>query len=187
MNATLEIQRKFSLLAAARHAHIWIDNQEVAAISNGKTASIELAPGRHAIATKLGMTFGPGSILELGAGQTMRLICKIRMGMMQSSFALYREDGSQLAGDAGPAKHHGPLLLIFGILGFLFGILGLAALIQGMLDLGKMSKGEMDPSGRVPTIVGMVLGGVGFVLNVVLLIGLFILYNAPFHGSAFQG
>jgi hypothetical protein len=185
MNATLEIHRKFSFLASARRAHIWIDNQEVAAIANGKSESIELPPGRHLIATKLGFTSARESIVELGAGQTIRLICKIRMGLMQSSFALFREDGSQLAEEAGPAKHHGPLLLSFGILGFLFGILGLAALIQGMLDLGKMSKGEMDSSGRVLTIIGMVLGGVGFVLNVVLLIGLWVLHNSPFHGSAF--
>ena len=182
MNATLEIHRKSSFLACARRVHIWIDNQEVGAIANGKTASVELSPGRHVIATKLGMTFGPESILELGAGQTMRLFCKIRMGMMQSSFALFREDGSKLAGDAGPARHHGALVLIFGILGFLFGILGLAALIQGILDLGKMSKGEMDSSGRVLTTIGMVLGGVGFVLNLLLLIGLFVLRSAPLHG-----
>src|SRR5215831_413708 len=114
MNATLEIFRKFSLLASARRAHIWIDNQEVAAVANGKSASFELSPGRHVIATKLGMTFGPESVLELGAGQTLRLTCKIRTGITQSAFALYREDGSQLAGDAGPARHHGAVVLIFG-------------------------------------------------------------------------
>ncbi|MBV8968986.1 MAG: hypothetical protein JO331_08000 [Verrucomicrobia bacterium] len=183
MNATLEIHRKSSFLACARRVHVCIDNQEVGAIANGKTASIELSPGRHVITTKLGLTSGDESALELAAGQTLRLICKIRMGLMQSSFALFREDGSKLSGDAGPARHHGALVLIFGILGFLLGIFGLAALIQGMLDLGKMSKGKMDSSGRVLTMIGMILGGAGFVLNLVLLIGLFMLH----HGAAFGG
>jgi hypothetical protein len=183
MNATLEIHRKSSFLACARRVHILIDNQEVTTIANGKIASIELSPGRHVVTTKLGLSSGDESVLEIAAGQTLRLICKIRMGIMQSSFALFRDDGTRLAGNAGPAKHHGPVVLSFGILGFLFGILGLAALIQGMLDLGKMSKGEMDSSGRVLTIIGMVLGGVGFVLNLVLLIGLFMLHR----GAAFWG
>ena len=54
------------------------------------------------------------------------------------------------------------------------GILGLAALIQGIGDLKKMSRGEMDESGKTLTIVGTFLGAVGFLINLALLIGLFI-------------
>jgi hypothetical protein len=37
----------------------------------------------------------------------------------------------------------------------------------------KMSKGEVDPSGRTLTLVGAVLGGIGFSLNLGLLIAWF--------------
>ena len=115
--------------------------------------------------TKLGMTSGRPSTIEFVGGQTTRLACKIKMGLSDSSFVLYREDGARLAGDAGPAGHHGPIVLICGLLGFAVGIIGLAAMIQGILDLVKMSKGEMNPSGRTLTIIGMILGAIGFVLK----------------------
>jgi hypothetical protein len=46
MNAKLEIHRKFSFLAWARQVHVWIDGREVAAIGNGKTASMEVPPAK---------------------------------------------------------------------------------------------------------------------------------------------
>ena len=49
------------------------------------------------------------------------------------------------------AGHHGKLILVFGILGFFFGIFGLVALIQGIADLVKMSRGKMDRSGELLT------------------------------------
>jgi len=67
--------------------------------------------------------------IEFAADQTARLICKIKMGLSETSFVLYREDGSRLVGDAGPAGHHGPIVLICGLVGFAVGIVGLAALI----------------------------------------------------------
>jgi hypothetical protein len=180
MNAKLEIHRKFSILAWARRVHIWIDGREAVAIANGKKASIEVPPGKHVIATKLGMTSGRPSTIEFVGGQTTRLACKIKMGLSDSSFVLYREDGARLAGDAGPAGHHGPIILICGLLGFAVGIIGLAAMIQGILDLVKMSKGEMDPSGRTLTIIGMILGAIGFVLNMGLLIAMIVFHVSPF-------
>jgi hypothetical protein len=91
-----------------------------------------------------------------------------------------REDGSRLAGDAGPAGHHGPIVLICGLVGFAVGIVGLAALIQGIFDLHRMSKGEMDPTGRALTIIGMILGGLGFLLNVGLIVTILVLHISPF-------
>jgi hypothetical protein len=179
MNAKLEIHRKFSLLASARRAHILIDGQEVAAIGNGQTVTVDVPPGRHVIATKLGMSTGRPSSIDL-EGQITRLTCKIKMGMSSSGFALYREDGSKLAGDAGPGGHHGPLILVFGLLGFAVGILGLAALVQGIIDLKQMSKGAMDPSGRALTITGMILGAIGFLLNIGLLVAMWVFHISLF-------
>jgi hypothetical protein len=79
MSAKLEIHRKFSILAWARSAHIWIDNREVIAIANGKTATVDVAPGKHVIATKLGMTSGRPSTIEFAEGQTTWLACRIKM------------------------------------------------------------------------------------------------------------
>jgi hypothetical protein len=180
MNAKLEIHRKFSILAWARRVQIWIDGREVAAIANGKTAMMEVPSGTHVIATKLGMMSGRPSTIEFAAGQTARLICKIKMGLSETSFVLYREDGSRLAGDAGPAGHHGPIVMICGLVGFVVGIVGLAALIQGIFDLRKMSSGEMDPSGRTLTIIGIILGAIGFILNVGLIVTMLVLHISPF-------
>jgi hypothetical protein len=65
-------------------------------------------------------------------------------------------------------------------LGFAVGILGLAALVQGIIDLKQMSKGAMDPSGRTLTITGMILGTIGFLLNIGLLVAMWV-----FHVSLF--
>jgi hypothetical protein len=180
MNAKLEIHRKFSVLAWARRALIMIDGREAVSIANGETASIDLPAGKHVIATKLGMSSGRPSNIEFESGETARLICKIKMGLAETSFVLYREDGSRLAGDAGPAGHHGPVVLICGLLGFAVGLIGLAAVIQGIVDLGKMSKGEMDPSGRILTIAGMTIGAIGFLLNAGVLIAMWVFHFSPF-------
>jgi hypothetical protein len=66
---------------------------------------------------------------------------------------------------AGGAPHHGVLVLVLGILGLCCGICGLVAFIIGILDIGKMNKGQMDPSGKGMTMAGMIIGIIGFVLN----------------------
>jgi hypothetical protein len=80
----------------------------------------------------------------------------------------------------GPAGHHGPIVLICGLVGFAAGIVRLAALIQGIFDLHRMSKGEMDPAGRTLTIIGMILGGLGFLLNVGLIVTILVLHISLF-------
>jgi hypothetical protein len=66
---------------------------------------------------------------------------------------------------AGGKPHHGVLVLVLGILGICCGICGLVAFIIGLLDIGKMNKGQMDPSGKGMTIAGMIIGLIGFLLN----------------------
>jgi hypothetical protein len=68
------------------------------------------------------------------------------------------------------AGHHGTLILVFGILGFVFGIFGLVALIQGSADLVKMSRGKMDRSGELLTWIGLILGTIGFLINLLLIV-----------------
>jgi hypothetical protein len=173
MSAKLEIKRKASWFAAARGAHVTIDQQEAAYIANGKMATIDVPAGTHTVAVRLGMTSGRPSNLTFEEGKVLRLNCRLKMGVSTTEFVLFHEDGTPLQGNAGPAGHHGPLILIFGIVGFFIGLLGLAAVIQGVIDLLKMSKGEVDPSGRTLTLVGAVLGGIGFSLNLGLLIAWF--------------
>lgn len=62
--------------------------------------------------------------------------------------------------------HRGVLVLVLGILSmFTCSILtGIPAWILGRSDLAAMDAGEMDPSGRSITQVGMVLGIVSVVL-----------------------
>jgi hypothetical protein len=179
MSAKLEIRRKGSWLAAARGAHVILDQEEVAYIANGKTATIDVSPGTHTLAIKLGMTSGRPSNLNFEEGRLVRLNCRLKMGLSTTEFVLTHEDGSPLQANTGPAGHHGPLILIFGLVGFFIGLLGLAALIQGMIDLFKMSKGEVDRSGKALTVIGTILGGLGFSLNLGLLIAWF-----AFHGFA---
>ena len=65
------------------------------------------------------------------------------------------------------APHHGVLVLVLGILGLCCGFAGLAAFIVGIIDIGKMNKGKMDPSGKGLTMAGMIIGLVTFVLGIV--------------------
>jgi hypothetical protein len=54
--------------------------------------------------------------------------------------------------------HRGGTILTMAILGaFVCGILTIAALIMAIVDLNKMSTGQMDPSGRGMTIAGLVI------------------------------
>jgi ribosomal protein S27E len=63
--------------------------------------------------------------------------------------------------------HRGGLILTLAILGLLCCMpLGIAAWIRGVIDLGEMRRGEMDPSGQSLTQVGMILGIVATALGV---------------------
>jgi hypothetical protein len=76
----------------------------------------------------------------------------------------------------GGEPHRGGLILGLGIFGFLCcGFAAIAAVIMGLQDLGKMNSGQMDPDGKVMTIIGLVLGifGIlawiaGIILNVAM-------------------
>ena len=77
------------------------------------------------------------------------------------------------------AGHHGRLILVLGILGFFFGIFGLAAIVQGIVDLTKMSRGKMDRSGELLTWIGLILGTIGFLVNLILIILTLVLGQRP--------
>ncbi len=97
------------------------------------------------------------------------------MGAFANNFELTSNDGRLVAGAAVQAGHHGKLILILGLLGFVFGVFGLAALVQGIADLNKMSRGQMDRSGELLTWIGTILGAVGFLINLLLIITSFAL------------
>jgi hypothetical protein len=65
--------------------------------------------------------------------------------------------------------HRGTLILVLGILTFVFcGIFtALPAWIMGNKDLKEMDAGTMDPSGRSLTNAGRILGMIGTILTVV--------------------
>lgn len=66
--------------------------------------------------------------------------------------------------------HRGVLILVFGILGLvLCAPLGIAAFVMGRADLGRMSAGVMDSSGRTITQIGMILGAIATVIFVIQL------------------
>jgi hypothetical protein len=71
---------------------------------------------------------------------------------------------------SGGAPHHGVAILILGIFGFCCGFAGLAAGIWGVIELGKMNKGQIDPSGRglvtAGTIIGFIMFGLGIVSGI---------------------
>lgn len=65
----------------------------------------------------------------------------------------------------GYAPHRGVMLLVLGILSIVFcQILGPIAWIMGKGDLAKINAGQMDPTGRDLTKVGMICGIIGTVL-----------------------
>jgi hypothetical protein len=175
MNAQLEITRRPHAIGWARGARILVDGSEVASIGAGKTATLEIPPGKHVVSAALGGCSSAANTIEFASGETVRLDCKLKMGLFSNTFELSSADGRLLTGTPVVAKHHGTMLLILGILGFFLGILGLAALVQGIADLNKMSRGQMDRSGELLTWVGTILGTIGFLVNLLLIIASFAL------------
>jgi hypothetical protein len=51
--------------------------------------------------------------------------------------------------------HHGVLVLVLGIVGVFCMFLAIPAIILAFIDLQKMKRGVMDPSGRGLTIAGL--------------------------------
>jgi hypothetical protein len=76
-----------------------------------------------------------------------------------------RDDYDDAPVRRGVEPHRGTVVLVLGILGLCCGICGIIAFILGLIDLGKMNKGQMDPSGKGMTTAGLVIGIIGFVLN----------------------
>lgn len=77
-----------------------------------------------------------------------------------------RDDYDDAPRRSNVAPHRGTVVLILGIVGvFCCGLCGLIAFILGLIDLGKMKKGEMDSSGQGLTMAGTIIGIVGFVLH----------------------
>jgi hypothetical protein len=68
-------------------------------------------------------------------------------------------------GGGGMAPHRGVVVLILSLLTPCCGICGIVALILGIIDLGKMNKGQMDPSGKGLTTVGVVIAILGLLFN----------------------
>jgi hypothetical protein len=66
----------------------------------------------------------------------------------------------------GGKPHHGVAILILGIFGFCCGLAGLAAGIWGLIELGKINKGEIDPSGKGLVMAGTIIGWVMFLLGI---------------------
>ena len=80
--------------------------------------------------------------------------------------------------------HRGPVILAFGILGFLLcQLFGVAAWVMADNDLREMERGYMDPSGRDLTKTGRILGMVSTALLAVSVIVLlcFILFAGLAH------
>jgi hypothetical protein len=65
----------------------------------------------------------------------------------------------------GGKPHHGVVILVLGILGLCCGLSGLVAFIWGLIEIGKMNKGEIDSSGKGLVTAGLIIGILGFVLN----------------------
>ena len=61
--------------------------------------------------------------------------------------------------------HRGGAILALAIVGiFVCDILSLVAIVMAIIDLGKMNRGEMDPSGKGLTIAGIVIAVLKFVI-----------------------
>ena len=86
------------------------------------------------------------------------------------------------------APHRGVLILVLGILslvGCSF-FTGIPAWIMGKGDLVKIDAGQMDPSGRTLTQVGMILGIVSVILSIVGCV-VYGLFGLLFAGAAVSG
>jgi hypothetical protein len=170
MNSQLQITRGPHLIGFARGARITMDGADVANIGAGKTVTIEVPPGKHVLTAWLGGNPSAQNTIDFVPGETVRLECKMKMGAFANTFELTSEDGRLVAGEPVIAGHHGTLILVFGILGFFVGIFGLVALVQGIIDLTKMSRGKMDRSGELLTWIGLILGTIGFLINLLLIV-----------------
>lgn len=68
-------------------------------------------------------------------------------------------------------QHRGGAILTMSIVGILLcQFISIAAFIMAIIDLGKMSKGTMDPSGRGLTIAGLVISSISLLLFVVMIL-----------------
>lgn len=171
MSATLVIERKKAFVACLRKAKVLVDQEEIGFVANGKSESFSISPGPHSIAVKLGASSCRPLNIDAVEGQETKLKCAIKMGLFAvSDFVLTREDGTGADSGSAPSGHHGKIVLICGLAGFLIGLIGVAALGQGIMDLKKMNRGEMDDSGRNLTLAGTILGGVGTILYLLRLV-----------------
>ena len=170
MNAQLQITRGPHLIGWARGARITMDGADVANVGPGKTVTLEVPPGKHVLSAWLGGSPSAQNTIEFVPGETVHLSCKLKMGLLSNTFELASSEGRLVSGEAVMAGHHGTLILVFGILGFFVGLFGLAALIQGIAELVKMSRGKMDRSGELLTWIGLILGAIGFLVNLMLIV-----------------
>lgn len=73
-------------------------------------------------------------------------------------------------GGAPMKPHRATMVLVFGILGFCCIIFAILAWVFGKSDLKEMQAGRMDPSGEGTTKVGMILGIVFTILQVISIV-----------------
>jgi hypothetical protein len=62
--------------------------------------------------------------------------------------------------------HRGTTIILCSVFGLCCGFLAIASVIMGFMDLGKMNRGDMDPDGKTPTIIGIVLGFLVICVNI---------------------
>jgi hypothetical protein len=170
MNAQLQITRGPQVIGFARGARITIDGADIANVGVGKTVTLEVPPGKHAFTAWLGGNPSAQNTMDFVPGETAHLECGMKIGAIANTFELTSKEGRLVTGEPVMARNHGTLILILGLLGFFFGIFGLAALIQGMVDLIKMSRGKMDRSGELLTCIGLILGTIGFLVNLLTIV-----------------
>jgi hypothetical protein len=170
MNAQLQITRGPHVIGFARGARITMDGADVANVGVGKTVTLEVPPGKHVLTAWLGGSPSAQNTIDFESGETVHLECRMKMGAFANTFELTSKEGRLVTGEPVMAGHHGTLILILGILGFVVGIFGLAALIQGIADLTKMSRGKMDRSGELLTWIGLILGTIGFLINLLVIV-----------------
>lgn len=105
-----------------------------------------------------------------------------------SSSAVHRSPAATVHGRSGSfvTPHRGALVLIFGILGWVFScpIFSVAAWVMGSSDLREMRNGRMDDSGMGLTQAGYILGLIYSLLWILILaLGMFILIFAAVAGA----
>ncbi len=68
-------------------------------------------------------------------------------------------------------RHHGTLILILGIMGFMTGgVAGVLAWVMGDIDLRQMNAGLMDSAGMNRTEYGRILGIISVIINVAAIV-----------------